>query len=163
MSGFLIGPGLRSELRDIVAERRNSVASMSAPKFDARFEDIPRRAAASGGLPIRLAQTSGPWPNEPPLNVKAVQLFKQPDNPAGPADWVPETDEFGDPVFAVAINWFSHIPVGQGDLIKWCAIVPISDLPGEYDTGQVISSLDGPDVPIMRPYGKLWLLIALEC
>lgn len=129
-------------------------------QFITRAQD---EGEGGGGLPIRLAQTSGPWPNEPPLNVKAVQLFKQPANPAGPADWVPETDEFGDPVFAVAINWFSHIPVGQGDLIKWCAIVPISDLPGEYDTGQVISSIGSPDVPIKRPYGKLWLLLAAEC
>lgn len=111
---------------------------------------------------IRLAQTSGVWPNEPPLNVKAVQLFKQPAEPAGPADWIPETDEFGDPVFAVAINWFSHVPVGQGDLIKWCAVVPISNLEGEYDTGQVTYQ-DGQEIPIMRPYSKLWLLIAVEC
>jgi hypothetical protein len=117
---------------------------------------------AGGGLPIRLGQTAGVWPNEPPLNVKAVQLFKQPDDPAGPADWVPETDEFGDPVFAVTINWFSHVPVGQGDLIKWCAVVPISDLSGEFDTGQKTYN-DGVESPIMRPYEKLWLLIAVEC
>ncbi len=115
-----------------------------------------------GALPLRLAQTSGVWPNEPPMNVKAVQLFIQPDNPQGPWDWVPETDSFGDPVFAVAINWFSHIPVGQGDIIKWCSVVPISDLAGSYDTGQVTYE-DGEEIPIMRPYDKLWLLIAVEC
>ena len=115
-----------------------------------------------GALPIRLAQTSGEWKNEPPFNVKAVQLFKQPDSPAGPSDWVPDLDEYGDPVFAVAINWFSHVPTGQGDLIKWCAIVPISDLAGEYDTGQKTYN-DGVESPIMRAYSKLWLLIAVEC
>lgn len=116
---------------------------------------------------IRLAQTSGQWSNEPPYNVKAVQLFRQQTEvelgrPAQPWEWVPETDEFGDPVFAVAINWFSHVPVGQGDLIKWCAVIPISNLAGEYDTGQVTYN-DGEEVPIMRPYDKLWLLIAVEC
>ena len=167
MSGFLIGPGLRSELRDIVAERRNSVTSMSAPKFDARFEDIPR-IAPPGGLPIRLGQTSGQWPNEPPLNAKAVQLFRQQTkeelgrDPA-PWEWVPDTDEYGDPVIALTINWFSHVPVGKGDVIKWCAVVPISDMAGEYDTGQVIPDIGGGATPIMRPYSKLWLLIAVEC
>ena len=120
-----------------------------------------------GGLPIRLAQTSGLWRNEPPLNVKAVQLFRQQtreelDRDPQPWEWVPETDEYGDPVFAVTINWFSHVPTGQGDQLKWCAVVPISDLAGEYDTGQVTYN-DGEEVPIMRPYDKLWLLIAVEC
>jgi hypothetical protein len=124
---------------------------------------LPRFPGGGVASTIRLAQTSGEWANEPPLNVKAVQLFIQPDNPSGPADWIPETDEFGDPVIAVTINWFSHVPVGQGDVIKWCAIVPISDLEGSYDTGQVISSPDGPDQPIMKAYEKLWLLLAVEC
>lgn len=122
-----------------------------------------------GGGGIRLAQTSGEWKNEPPLNVKAVQLFRQQtEEELGrapqPWEWVPETDEFGDPVFAVTINWFSHVPVGQGDLIKWCAVTPISSLAGEYDTGQVIPDPDGgPPTPIMKPYDQLWLLIAVEC
>ncbi|MFM8494792.1 MAG: hypothetical protein ACKOEM_04620 [Planctomycetia bacterium] len=122
---------------------------------------------AGGSLPIRLAQTSGVWPNEPPLNVKAVQLFRQQtEEELGrlpqPWEWVPETDEYGDPVFAATINWFSHVPTGQGDLLKWCSVVPISDLAGEYDTGQVTYE-DGEEIPIMRPYDKLWLLIAVEC
>ena len=130
--------------------------------FGARFASSSR-----GSLPIRLAQTSGLWRNEPPLNVKAVQLFRQQtreelDRDPQPWEWVPETDEFGDPVFAVTINWFSHVPTGQGDQLKWCAVVPISDLAGEYDTGQVTSN-DGVEEPIMRPYSKLWLLIAVEC
>lgn len=120
-----------------------------------------------GGATIRLAQTSGLWPNEPPANAKAVQLFRpQTAEELGrtpqPWEWVPELDAYGDPVLAVAINWFTHIPVGQGDLIKWCAITPIGDLAGEYDTGQVTYE-DGVETPIMRAYDKLWLLLAIEC
>jgi hypothetical protein len=162
MSGFLIGPGLRDELRDIVAERKNGVTSMSVPRMEARFEEGFKRRGGGGISTIRLGQCEGPWPNEPPLNVRVVRLFKQPDNPTGPADWIPETDSFGDPVFAVTINWFTHIPVGQGDLLKWCAVVPISDLAGSYDTGQVTYE-DQQEIPILRPYSKLWLLIAVEC
>lgn len=147
------------------AARRVAAATLAYERGNRDQPPIRFRSVSEdggGGLPIRLAQTSGVWPNEPPLNVKAVQLFKQPTNPAGPWDWVPETDSFGDPVFAVTINWFSHIPVGQGDLIKWCSVVPISDLAGSYDTGQVTYE-DGQEIPIMRPYDKLWLLIAVEC
>lgn len=159
---------------------------MSAPRKVALTEDAARRVAAAtlayergnrdqppirfrsvsedggGGLPIRLAQTSGEWSNEAPLNIKAVQLFKQPSPPSGPNDWIPETDSFGDPVFAVAINLFSAVPVGQGDVIRWCAIVPISDLAGEYDTGQVTYE-DGVETPIMKSFDKLWLLLSVEC
>jgi hypothetical protein len=159
--GFLISDGLRQDIKRTIARVDGMPDGPGATKIPTRFETIPARGGG-GGLPIRLGQTAGVWPNEPPLNVKAVQLFKQPDDPAGPADWVPETDEFGDPVFAVTINWFSHVPVGQGDLIKWCAVVPISDLAGEFDTGQKTYN-DGVESPIMRPYNKLWLLIAAEC
>lgn len=119
-------------------------------------------AAGGGAPPIRLAQTSGEWSNEAPGNIKAVQLFIQPSSPSGPNDWIPETDSYGDPVFAVTMNVFSSIPVGQGDVIRWCAVVPISDLQGEYDTGQVTYN-DGVETPIMRAYDKLWLLLAVEC
>jgi hypothetical protein len=161
--GYKIGEGLRDELREIVIKHRSEVGSLSGPTRKREYQEgrQPRVPAASST--IRLAQTSGEWPNEPPRNVKAVQLFTQPADPSGPADWIPETDEYGDPVIAVTINWFTHVPVGQGDVIKWCAVVPISDLEGEYDTGQVISSIDAPDQPIMKPYGKLWLLLAVEC
>lgn len=164
--GFLISPAFAGALRGLVDKDRNSVISSGFPKTEARFEEPIRRVAAPGST-IRLGQTSGQWPNEPPLNTKTVQLFRQQTKEElgrdpQPWEWVPDTDEYGDPVFAVTINWFSHVPVGQGDVIKWCAVVPISDMAGEYDTGQVTYN-DGVESPIMRPYSKLWLLIAVEC
>lgn len=153
------------------AARRVAAATLAYERGNRDQPPIRFRTAvgdeAGGSLPIRLAQTSGVWPNEPPLNVKAVQLFRQQtEEELGrlpqPWEWVPETDEYGDPVFAATINWFSHVPTGQGDLLKWCSVVPISDLAGEYDTGQVTYE-DGEEIPIMRPYDKLWLLIAVEC
>jgi|694.fasta_scaffold01162_65 hypothetical protein len=159
--GFLISEGLHRDIKQTIARVDGMPYGTGATKIPTRFETIP--GGGGGGIStIRLGQCEGPWPNEPPLNVRVVRLFKQPDNPTGPADWIPETDSFGDPVFAVTINWFTHIPVGQGDLLKWCAVVPISDLAGSYDTGQVTYE-DQQEIPILRPYSKLWLLIAVEC
>jgi hypothetical protein len=120
-----------------------------------------------GGSPIRLGQFTGWWVNEPGLtganNLKLVKLYVQPSDASGSNDWVPELDGNGDEVIAVTLNLFSYIPTRSGnDSSMWCAVVPISDVAGEYWTGSY-DYIDGVDVPTMRPYSKLWLLLAAEC
>jgi hypothetical protein len=122
---------------------------------------------SASGPSIRLGQFTGSWYNEPGLsgadNVKLVKLFVQPENPTGANDWVPELDGDGEEVIAVTLNLFSYIPTRSGnDSYMWCAVIPISSKPGEYWTG-FYDYIDGQDVPAMRPYSRLWLLLAAEC
>jgi hypothetical protein len=124
-----------------------------------------------GGSPIRLGQFTGSWYNEPGIsgadNLKLVKLYVQSPDASGPTsanDWIPELDGNGDEVIAVTLNLFSYIPTRSGnDSSMWCAVIPLSDLAGEYWTGSYEYVEGGPDVPIMRPYSKLWLLLAAEC
>ena len=124
-------------------------------------------AGSGGGSTIRLGQFSGPWYNEPGEsgadNVKLVKLYVQPSQSAGANDWVPELDANGEEVIAVTLNLFSYIPTRSGnDSYMWCALLPISDQGGEYWSGGY-DYIDGQDVPRMKPYSKLWLLLAAEC
>lgn len=121
----------------------------------------------AGQSTVRLGQFTGNWCNEPGVsgadNVKLVKLYVQPPNSAGANDWVPELDSNGEEVIAVTLNLFSYIPTRSGnDSHMWCAVLPISDAAGEYWTGSY-DNVEGVDVPIMRPYSKLWLLLAAEC
>lgn len=122
---------------------------------------------AATGSTIRLGQFTGAWYNEPGEsgsdNVKLVKLYVQNATPSGPNDWVPELDGDGEEVVAVTLNLFSYIPTRSGnDSYMWCAVLPISDVSGEYWTG-AYDNVDGQDVPVMRPYTTLWLLLAAEC
>lgn len=126
-----------------------------------------RQVADDGGSPIRIGQFTGNWYSEPGAtgvnNVKLVKLYVQPPNSTGANDWVPELDSNGDEVIAVTLNLFSYIPTRSGnDSSMWCAVIPISSRPGEYWTGSY-DYVDGVDVPIMRPYSNLWLLLSAEC
>lgn len=131
---------------------------------------LPRAAGGGGGL-IRLAQFTGSWRKESPYNLKVVRLFVNRDQPLtgdgepSPFDWIPETDSYGDAATAVAINWMAYLPSTPGDTIRWCAITQISELSGEYDTGIKTVAPDDPSkqVPVMKPFTGLWLLIAAEC
>ncbi|MEI8080606.1 MAG: hypothetical protein WCI74_02025 [Actinomycetes bacterium] len=126
---------------------------------------------ASKGSAIRLGQFTGNWYNEPGIsgadNVKLVKLYVQSPDASGATsanDWIPELDGSGDEVIAVTLNLFSYIPTRSGnDSSMWCAVMPLSDLAGEYWTGSYEYVEGGPDAPIMRPYSKLWLLLAAEC
>jgi len=134
-------------------------------KIPVRFEDRP--VAAGEGSTIRLGQFTGAWPNEPGEtgsdNVKLVKLYVQAPSPTGPNDWVPELDGDGEEVLAVTMNLFSYIPTRSGnDSYMWCAILPISNVGGEYFAG-TYEFVDGQDVPVMKPYSQLWLLLAAEC
>jgi hypothetical protein len=116
---------------------------------------------------MRIGQFTGAWYNEPGAtgadNVKLVKLYVQPANASTPNDWVPELDADGEEVLAVTLNLFSYIPTRSGnDAFLWCAVVPLSDVSGEYWAGGY-ENIDGQDVPIMRPYSKLWLLLSAEC
>jgi len=137
-------------------------------KIPTRFEDVQRPGGVSvSGPTIRLGQFSGPWYNEPGEsgadNVKLVKLYVQPSPAAGANDWVSELDSDGEEVIAVTLNLFSYIPTRSGnDSYMWCAVIPISDQSGEYWSGGY-DYIDGQDVPRMKPYSKLWLLLAAEC
>ena len=128
---------------------------------------LPRAPGGGGGSPIRLGQFTGPWVNEPGEtgadNVKLVKLYVQPDDAGSANDWVPELDGDGEEVIAVTLNLFSYIPTRSGnDSYMWCAVIPISSVEGEYWSGGY-DSTGGSDVPIMKPYTQLWLLLAAEC
>lgn len=134
-------------------------------KIPVRFED---RIGSTPAASIRLGQFSGYWPNEPGQsgsdNIRLVKLYVQNSNASGPNDWVPELDGDGEEVIAVTLNLFSYIPTRSGnDSYMWCAVLPISNVDGEYFTGSYQPDENGADVPVLKPYTKLWLLLAAEC
>lgn len=136
----------------------------SGPSFGFREA---AQAAAPAASTIRLGQFSGLWYNEPGEsgadNVKLVKLYVQPSDSTGANDWVPELDGDGEEVIAVTVNLFSYIPTRSGnDSYMWCAVLPISNQGGEYWSGGY-DYIDGQDVPRMKPYSNLWLLLAAEC
>jgi hypothetical protein len=163
----LIGPGLRDKLRDVIARVDGTpLGSGGAARVPVRLQTMaPRRGG--GGTTIRLGQFTGAWYNEPGQtgsdNLKLVKLYVQPSNASTPNDWVPELDANGEEVVAVTMNLFSYIPTRSGnDSYMWCAVLPISSVDGEYWTG-AYDNVEGQDVPVMRPYTTLWLLLAAEC
>lgn len=137
-----------------VANVVNWYESTARPRNPSKLSRAP---GGSGGV-IRLGQFSGWWPNEPGEsgveNIKLVTLFTQPVSATGGNDWVPV--QTGNEVTRVAaVNFFSFIPTRSGgDTLRWCAVCPISGLPGTYATGY------GTDT---GTYENLWLLIAAEC
>lgn len=163
---YLIGPGLRDKLREVIGRADGTpLGSGSRGSIPVRLQEIPRRGG--GGTTIRLGQFTGAWPNEPGQfgsdNVKLVKLYVQNTNANNPNDWVPELDADGEEVVAVTLNLFSYIPTRSGnDSYLWCAVLPISEVDGEYWTG-AYDNVDGQDVPVLRPYTTLWLLLAAEC
>lgn len=159
---YLIGPGLRDKLREVVAGFDGTpIGSEGEAGIPVRLQTMSRRG---GGSTIRLGQFTGAWYNEPGTsgadNLKLVKLYVQNSNATGPNDWVPELDGEGEEVVAVTMNLFSYIPTRSGnDSYMWCAVLPISQVDGEYWTG----AYDENDAPVMRPYTTLWLLLAAEC
>jgi len=152
------------------AARRMAAATRAYERGNRNQSPIMFRQTGGDGASapaMRIGQFTGAWYNEPGAtgadNVKLVKLYVQPANASTPNDWVPELDADGEEVLAVTLNLFSYIPTRSGnDAFLWCAVVPLSDVSGEYWAGGY-ENIDGQDVPIMRPYSKLWLLLSAEC
>jgi len=167
VSGYKISENFAQRMKSTILAVERMPLSATAGKIPVRFEDKPVVGNGGGGTTIRLGQFTGSWYNEPGLsgadNVKLVKLYIQEADAGGANDWVPELDSDGEEVIAVTLNLFSYIPTRSGnDSYMWCAVLPISDAEGEYWTGSY--EWDGAqDVPIMKPYTKLWLLLAAEC
>lgn len=167
---YFIGPNVRSKLTDVFARMDEiSLGREGGGEIPVRLQDMRRPGGGGGGatLSVRLGQFTGSWYNEPGTsgadNVKLVKLYVQPSDSGGANDWVPELDANGDEVIAVTLNLFSYIPTRSGnDSYMWCAVLPISTASGEYWTGSY-DFVNGQDVPVMRPYTNLWLLLAAEC
>jgi hypothetical protein len=143
----------------------NTVRAYESGRRPRNPSTLPRAAGGGGGVAstIRLGQFTGFWPNEPGEsgadNVKRVKLYVQEQNATGANDWIPETDGNGNEVIAVTINLFSYIPTRSGnDSYMWCAVTPISSVPGDYPAGGYSGN-----TPIMTEYEQLWLLISAEC
>lgn len=150
---------IANAVRRVESGNRNT----TGPTFG--FREVGATVAA--GSTIRLGQFTGFWENEPGEsgadNVKLVKLYVQETDASGANDWVPELDADGEEVIAVTVNFFSYIPTRSGnDSYMWCAVVPISSVSGEYWSGGY-DYVDGQDVPRMKPYSQLWLLLAAEC
>jgi len=58
---------------------------------------------------IRMGQFTGAWSNQPPDNIKTVQLYKKHPTSGSPNAFVPD-----DGNIVVAINLFSYIPTPRG-------------------------------------------------
>jgi len=164
------GPGDRKVSFTESAASRIAAATLAYERGRRDMPGIKFRQTGDGdggGSTIRLGQFSGSWYNEPGEsgadNVKLVKLYVQNSDATGANDWVPELDGDGEETIAVTINLFSHIPTRSGnDSYMWCAVVPISEVSGEYWAGGY-DYIDGQDVPRMKPYTQLWLLLAAEC
>jgi len=125
-------------------------------KIPTRFEDRP--AWSDGGSPIRLGQFTGPWSNDPPGNVKVVQLYKKHPTSSSPSAWIPDEGNV-----AVTVNLFSYIPTPRGGpTYRWAALVKVSDGSYTYQTGSY-TNVDGVDVPDTATATSLWLLISAQC
>ncbi len=161
---YFVGPNKRNEINEVISLVKGTPMKENGAEVPTRLQGMPSRR---GGSTIRLGQFTGAWYNEPGQtgsdNLKLVKLYVQPSNASTPNDWVPELDGDGEEVVAVTMNLFSYIPTRSGnDSYMWCAVLPISSVDGEYWTG-AYDNVDGQDVPVMRPYNTLWLLLAAEC
>jgi hypothetical protein len=129
----------------------------SGGKIPVRFEER-LFAGGGGGTPIRIAQFSDEWSNDPPGNVKVCQLYKKHPTSTSASAWIPDEGEF-----AVAVNLFSYIPTPRGGPIyRWAALIPIASGEYTYPTGNV-TYVEGVETPETATTSQLWLLLAAQC
>lgn len=166
--GYLIGPDFLGRIRRTVDAAEGTPYRMGTSRIPTRFEGEDGGSTGKPAAALRLGQFSGQWPNEPgPTgsgNVKVVTLYKMRTPQNNPNDYVPELDGDGDPVTAVVLNLFSHIPTQTaGDMPLWCLVMPFAGA-GKYVSGYSFNpDTNNYDIPIYTDYSTLWLLVAAEC